>query len=227
MDICMNTEADNNINYEYITRYIRRTLRKSEGEIAKMEDFAKEYDVPISQPETIKLLELLIKISGGKNILEVGTAIGYSAIRMALAGAEKIDTIEINEKAVAAAERNVKNFGLEDKINIMLGDANEVLPTIKEEYDIIFIDAAKAQYNKFFEHCMCRLKEGGILVSDNILYKGMTATDELVLHRKRTIVKRLRDYVDMLCNHPNLDTDILPMGDGVAISYKINKSETE
>lgn len=221
MDICMNTEADNNINYEYITRYIRRTLRKSEGDIAKMEDFAKEYDVPISQPETIKLLELLIKISGGKNILEVGTAIGYSAIRMALAGAEKIDTIEINEKAAAAAERNVKNFGLEDRINIMLGDANEVLPTIKGEYDIIFIDAAKAQYNKFFEHCMCRLKKDGILVSDNILYKGMTATDELVLHRKRTIVKRLRDYVDMLCNHPELDTDILPMGDGVAISYKI------
>ncbi len=212
---------EDNINYEYIIRYIRRTLKPSSGFIAEMEKYARENDVPISQPETIKLLELLIKISGAKSVLEVGTAIGYSAIRMAKSGAAHIDTIEINEKAADRAKRNVLSVGMSDKINVISGDANEVLPALDGEYDLIFIDAAKAQYGRFFEHCMRMLKnDGGILVSDNILYKGMTATDELVLHRKRTIVKRLRDYVDMLCRHPLLDTDILPLGDGVAVSLK-------
>ena len=145
-------------------------------------------------------------------MLEVGTAIGYSAIRMAKSGAEHIDTIEINENAANAAKANVSAMNMSDKINVILGDANEILPTLDGEYDLIFVDAAKAQYGRFFEHCMRMLKNGGVLVSDNILYKGMTATDELVLHRKRTIVKRLRDYVDMLCHHPMLDTDILPLG---------------
>ena len=211
---------EDNINYEYIIRYIRRTLKPSDGYIGEMEKYAKENDVPISQPETIKLLELLIKISGAKSVLEVGTAIGYSAIRMAKSGAEHIDTIEINENAANAAKTNVSAMNMSDKINVIWGDANEILPTLDGEYDLIFVDAAKAQYGRFFEHCMRMLKNGGVLVSDNILYKGMTATDELVLHRKRTIVKRLRDYVDMLCHHPMLDTDILPLGDGVALSLK-------
>lgn len=217
--------VDDNINYEYIIRYIRRTLKKSEGQLAYLENFAAENDVPISQPETIKLIELLIKISGAKKILEIGSAIGYSAIRMVRAGAKEIDTIEINPDAAACAERNILEAGYEKNINVICGDANEVLPLLNGEYDLIFMDAAKAQYNKFFDNCMRCLKEGGILVSDNILYKGMTATDELVLHRKRTIVKRLRDYVEMLCSNPMLDTDILPLGDGVALSVKTGDGE--
>lgn len=211
---------EDNINYEYIIRYIRRTLKPSEGLAAELETFAKENSVPISQPETIKLIELLIKIGGVKRVLEVGTAIGYSAIRMTEAGAEHIDTIEINPEAADFAQRAVKRAGALDKINIIQGDAREVLPTLKGEYDFIFIDAAKGQYNEFFKHCMRMLKHGGILFSDNILYKGMTATDELVTHRKITIVRRLRQYVDMLCSHPELDTDIIPVGDGVAVSIK-------
>lgn len=213
---------DDNINYEYITRYIRSSLKKSTGYIAEMERFAKEYDVPISQPETIKLIELLIKIGRLSDILEVGSAIGYSAIRMAYAGAKKIDTIEINPDAARVAKANAEKEGLSDKICVIEGDAKEILPTLNGSYDMIFIDAAKAQYNEFFTHCMRMLKPNGILISDNILYKGMTATDELVLHRKRTIVKRLREYIDMLCSHPRLDTDILPIGDGVALSVKID-----
>ncbi len=211
---------DDNINYEYIIRYIRRTLKPQVGLIAELEEFAAENSIPISQPETIKLLELLIKIGNVKSILEVGTAIGYSAIRMAGAGAEHIDTIEINHDAAAFAEKSIKRAGFENRIRIFEGDAREVLKELGGSYDLIFIDAAKAQYNEFFTHCMRMLKPGGILFSDNILYKGMTATDELVQHRKITIVKRLRRYVDMLCTHPELETDILPLGDGVAISVK-------
>ena len=212
---------DDNINYEYIIRYIRRTLKPSAGYIKELEEFAKVNSVPISQPETIKLIELLIKIGNVKNVLEVGTAIGYSAIRMAESGAEQIDTIEINPDAAAYAKKSIYHMKLEDKINVIEGDAKEVLADMSGEYDLIFIDAAKAQYNEFFKHCMRMLRRGGILFSDNILYKGMTATDELVKHRKITIVKRLRKYVDMLCEIPELETDILPLGDGVAISVKV------
>lgn len=212
---------DDNINYEYIIRYIRRTLKPSAGYIKELEEFAKVNSVPISQPETIKLIELLIKIGNVKNVLEVGTAIGYSAIRMAESGAEHIDTIEINPEAAAYAKKSICHMKLEDKINVIEGDAKEVLAEMRGEYDLIFIDAAKAQYNEFFKHCMRMLRRGGILFSDNILYKGMTATDELVKHRKITIVKRLRKYVDMLCEIPELETDILPLGDGVALSVKV------
>lgn len=213
---------DDNINYEYIIRYIRSSLKKSEGNIAEMEKFASEHEVPISQPESIKLIELLIRIGKVSKVLEVGSAIGYSAIRMAYAGADTIDTIEINADAVKVARANVEKEELSHRIHIIEGDAKEVLPTLNGEYDMIFIDAAKAQYTEFFKNCMRLLKKGGILISDNILYKGMTATDELVLHRKRTIVKRLREYIDMLCNNPSLDTDIIPIGDGVALSVKLD-----
>lgn len=212
--------TEDNINFDYITRYIRRTLRQSAGIVADMEEYAKLNDIPISQPESIKMIELLIKIGNVKRVLEIGTAIGYSAIRMAMAGAEHIDTIEINADIAIIAEKNISDAGFSNNIFVHEGDAKNLLPSFDGCYDLIFIDAAKGQYEEFFNHSMRILKKGGILVSDNILYKGMTATDELVLHRKITIVKRLRKYVDMLCNHPQLETDILPLGDGVALSVK-------
>ena len=199
---------DDNINYEYIIRYIRSTIRKRDGIFADMEKFAKENEVPISQIETIRLIEILIRLGNIKNVLEVGAAIGYSAICMAWAGATKIDTIEINADAVRVARKNIELAGYNDRITVHEGDAREVLKELDGKYDMIFVDAAKGQYNEFFENCMRMLKVGGILVSDNVLYKGMTATDELVQHRKITIVKRLRTYVDMLCNHPKLETDV-------------------
>lgn len=212
---------EDNITYDYITRYIRRTLKKSDGLRLEMEQFAKEYDVPISQKETIKLIELLIRIGKTERVLEVGSAIGYSAICMADAGALHIDTIEINEDAVRVATQNIEKAGYSDRIHIHFGDARDILPTLNQEYDMIFIDAAKGQYNKFFEYSMKMLKKGGILVSDNVLYKGMTANDELVEHRKITIVRRLRAYLDMLCSNEELETGILPIGDGVALSIKL------
>lgn len=212
---------DDNINYEYIIRYIRNSLKKREGLLADIEAFAKQYDVPISQPETIKLIEILIRLGKISRVLEVGTAIGYSSICMALSGAEHIDTIEINQDAVRVAKDNIKKVGLEKRINVIEGDAKEILKTLDGKYDMIFIDASKGQYNEFFNHCMKMLKKGGIIVSDNVLYKGMTANDELIERRKITIVRRLRTYIDMLCNHPELDTDILPIGDGIALSIRI------
>ncbi len=226
---------DDSINHEYIIRYIRDVLPKRSGLLGELEDFANENQVPISQPETVKLLEVLIKLGGRKQILELGTAIGYSAVCMARAGggqngSVQIDTVEINSDAANYAKNTFRRAGLEDKITLYEGDANDVLPRLYKagkRYDMIFIDAAKAQYSAFFEYCFNMLEDGGLLVSDNVLYKGMTATDDLVLHRKRTIVKRLRDYVSMLCGNRRLETAIVPIGDGVALSIKKTGIETE
>jgi predicted O-methyltransferase YrrM len=132
----------------------------------------------------------------------------------------KIDTIERFELMADKAKENVKRAGKEDIINIIVGDASEVLPCLDKRYDMIFLDAAKGQYPEFLPDCLRMLNIGGLLISDNVLYKGMVANDELVVRRKKTIVKRMRTYLDSICNHEQLDTTILPVGDGVAISYK-------
>ncbi len=214
---------DDNINHEYIIRYIRDCLPQTEGLIAEMEEYAKANDVPISQPESIRLLEILVRLGGAKRILEIGTAIGYSAIRMSKACGGYVDTIERSEELVKIAKDNISRSGLDGKIKVIEGDAAEIMSSLDGEYDLIFLDAAKAQYSAFFPECVRLLKSGGMLVSDNVLYKGMTATDELLLHRKRTIVKRLREYLDMLRENPSFDTVVLPIGDGVALSLAKEK----
>lgn len=225
---------DDSINHEYIIRYIRDALPKSGGILAELEEFAAEHDVPVSQPESIKLIEVLTRACGFKKILEIGSAIGYSALRMARISPDvSIDTIEINPDAAAYARRVFERAGVSGRITLLEGDAAEILPRLEAEgkkYDMIFLDAAKAQYGSFFASCLNMLKPGAMLISDNILYKGMTATDELVLHRKRTIVKRLREYVAALCGSAELDTAVIPVGDGMALSVKKaadNNSETE
>lgn len=216
---------DDNINHEYIIRYLRDILPKRTGFLKELEDYAKAHDVPISQPETMRLLELLTELTGAESILEVGCAIGYSSICMAKAGAKHIDTIEISEEMAALAAENINAAGLSECIHIHTGDAKEILPAMNGRYDIIFVDAAKAQYGEFFPHCMRMLRPGGLLVSDNVLYKGMTATDELMQHRKITIIKRLRSYLSMLSSNEELSTSVLPVGDGVALSlYKKKES---
>lgn len=209
---------DDSINYEYIIRYLRDLLPKRDGLMGELEEFAKKYDVPISQPETMKLLEVLIRLGRVESVLEIGCAIGYSAIGMAMAGAKSITTVEISDDAARVARENFEKAGLSHRITLHHGDAKEILPTLDGSYDMVFLDAAKAQYGNFFPHCLRLLKPGGLLVSDNVLYKGMTATDELVQHRKITIVKRLRQYLSDLSSNPELETSVLPVGDGVALS---------
>lgn len=216
---------EDNINYEYIIRYLRDTLPKSEGLLKELEEYAKDNEVPISQPESIRMIEVLLKLMRAKRILEVGSAIGYSAIRMSSACGAEVVTIELSENMAQIAQENIKRAGLQDKIKVICGDAKDVLPQIngENEFDMIFVDAAKGQYMEFFPHCMRLLKSGGVLISDNVLYKGMTATDELVVRRKITIVRRLREYLDMLSKNEELSTAILPIGDGVAVSFKEEK----
>ncbi|MDO4744429.1 MAG: O-methyltransferase [Clostridia bacterium] len=213
---------EDNINYEYIIRYLRDTIPQSEGQLLAMERYAKEHEVPISQPESIRMIEILLKLMGAKKILEVGSAIGYSAIRMSRASDAEVVTVELSDEMADLAEQNIKEAGLDSKIRLIRGDGVRVLAEMQGEaiFDVIFVDAAKGQYMEFFPHCIRLLKKGGLLISDNILYKGMTATDELVVRRKITIVRRLRSYLEMLKESKELSTAIIPIGDGVALSFK-------
>lgn len=210
------------INHDYINEYIRKTIRPSSGILKELEAFAAENHVPIIHPEVASLLVVLGKLVKPYRILEVGTAIGYSAILMAgtLSSGGRIDTVERYGLMIERATGNIKKAGLEDSINIIEGDALEVLKCLEKQYDMIFLDAAKGQYPEFLPECKRILRPGGLLVSDNVLYKGMIANDELVVRRKKTIVKRMRDFLDTLCNDDDLDTSIIPIGDGVALSYR-------
>ncbi len=210
-----------NIVNELIEEYIRNILPKRNKLLESIEDFALNNHIPIVQPEVAKLLEVMVKISNAKNILEIGTAIGYSAIILSNATNNgNVTTIEKRQDMINIARKNIQTAGLNEKISILEGDAQEILPTIQEQFDLIFIDAAKGHYMEFLSSSIHLLFSGGVIISDNVLYKGMTASNQYVIRRKKTIVKRMRAYLDYIINHPHLISCILPVGDGVAISYK-------
>lgn len=210
------------ICYEYINGYIRNTIRGNSGILRELEEYAAEHYVPIVQPEVAKLLQVLGSLHKPARILEVGTAIGYSAILMAgfLQEGGVLDTIEKQEDTAELARINIRRAGFEKSVHVITGDAVEVLRYLDKQYDMVFLDAAKGQYGEFYNECMRMLRKGGLLISDNILYKGMVANDQLVVHRKKTIVMRMRDYLDLLCSSEELETSIIPIGDGVAVSVR-------
>ncbi|EKY26669.1 O-methyltransferase [Clostridium celatum] len=210
------------ITYDYMEEYIRGLIPESEGRLKALEDFAKENGVPIAQKETIKFLEFMVSMKKPLRILELGTAIGYSAIIMHEAAGTNphITTIERSEEMIKYAKENIESFGLSDKIKIEEGDCLEVLEKLDEPYDLIFMDAGKGHYNHFLPHCLRLLNKDGIIIADNVLFRGMVATDELVKRRKITIVKRMRTYLDLVSQDKELVTSVIPMGDGIAITKR-------
>lgn len=210
------------ITYDYMEDYIRSLIPESKGKYKDLEDFALENKVPIAQKETAKFLEFMISMKRPLRILELGTAIGYSAILMYEAAKTDpfITTIERDEKMVELANYNFEKYGLKDKIEIKSGDCLEVLENLEEPYDLIFMDAGKGHYNHFLPHCLRLLKEDGIIIADNVLFRGMVASDELVKRRKITIVKRMRKYLDLVSEDSNLITSVIPMGDGIAVTKR-------
>lgn len=213
------------ITYEYMEEYIKGLVPKREGTLKEIEEFAREHGVPIVQEETGKFLEFMVDMKKPLRILELGTAIGFSSILMyEAAGTEpEIVTIERDPRMIELAKINLEKFNLEHKIKIMEGDCLEILEKLDEPFDLIFMDAGKGHYNHFLPHCLRLLKEDGIIIADNVLFRGMVATDELVKRRKITIVKRMRTYLDMVSNDENLITSVIPMGDGIAITKRRNK----
>ncbi|MBM7613964.1 O-methyltransferase [Alkaliphilus hydrothermalis] len=211
-----------NITNEFVESYIRELLPEEEGLFRDMEIYAEEHHVPIVHKEVAALLHVLTKSVGAKKVLEVGTAIAYSSLLFcrAMGHDGHITTIERNEDMIHQAKLNIKKASAEEQVRLLQGDAEEILRFLQGSYDVIFLDGAKGQYNDFLSDCLHLLKPGGLLISDNILYKGMIATDDLVVRRKRTIVNRMRSYLETICDHPQLETSIIPIGDGLALSYK-------
>ncbi|MBQ7985893.1 MAG: O-methyltransferase [Clostridia bacterium] len=210
------------IVYPYITSYIRGEIPERHGILKELEEYAEANSVPIVQPETAKFLETMMCIKRPARILEVGCAIGYSAILMSqyLADGGSITTLEWDAQTAEIARANIEKAGLSDKIKVVLGDAKDIIPTLTGEYDVIFLDGPKAHYIYMLNDCIRLLKKGGMLISDNILYKGMIADDEHVIRRKITIVKRLRRFISAQMQRDELETVILPLGDGVTVAVK-------
>ncbi|RDY24823.1 O-methyltransferase [Romboutsia maritimum] len=214
-----------NIVNDLVEDYIRSTLKEKNGLLKELEEYAHENNVPIVHKEVSELLKVLLKVQKPKRILEVGCAIGYSSILFATTVGKDVEiiTVERNEKMIEKAKENIKLANFENNITILEGDAQELLSEVEGEFDMIFLDAAKGQYKLFYDMVIDKLKVDGLLISDNILYKGMVAHDDFVIRRKKTIVKRMRNYLDYICNCKYLDTSLIPIGDGVALSYKQNE----
>ena len=191
----------------------------NELELQKIKEKALEDKIPIIMDDTLEVVQKLLQEQKPNKILEIGTAVGYSAICFSkyLSENGKIDTIERDIDRVKEARENIKKAEVEDKINIYEGDAVEILPTFTEKYDVVFIDAAKGKYPFFLKEAMRMLNENGLIIADNVLYKGYVMSD-YNKHKQRTAVNHLREYIRCVTENPNLSTNILEVGDGLAIT---------
>ena len=191
-------------------------------ELQKIKQKALEEHIPIIMDATLEVIEKYLKENKPHKILEIGTAVGYSAICFTeiLAEDGQIDTIERDKERLEEARKNIKKAEVENKINIYEGDAVEILPTLKNKYDVIFIDAAKGKYPFFLKEALRMLNTNGIIFADNILYKGYVMSD-YNKHKQRTAVRNLREYIKEVNENPELETEILEVGDGLAVSRKL------
>lgn len=208
---------------ENVLNYIEGLIPKRDEFFSEIEAYAKEHEVPIMEVEGMEALLMLLRIHQPKKILEVGAAIGYSSLRMSdcLPDA-KIVTIERDEERATIAMQNIEKMGKTDSITLIIGDALEVddLVKIHGPFDFIFIDAAKGQYRKFFENYSKFLNEKGIIVTDNVLFKGLVAAPKIENRNVRQLVRKINEFNTWLMTNKTYDSVILPVGDGMAISKK-------
>ena len=194
-------------------------------ELEKIKEKALDDHIPIIMDDTLEVIKERLTKNPPKRILEIGTAVGYSAICFTelLSNDGRIDTIERETDRVVEAKENLKKAEVENQIKIYEGDAVEILPTLNEKYDAVFIDAAKGKYPFFLKEALRLINKNGIIFADNILYKGYVMSD-YNKHKQRTAVRNLREYIKQASENPNLETEILEVGDGLAIS-KIKNTE--
>lgn len=190
-------------------------------ELMKIKEKALEEHIPIIMDDTLEVIAKILTEIKPKNILEIGAAVGYSAMCFSeyLQDGGRIDTIERDEERILQAKENFVKVGVEDKIKLYEGDAVEILPKLNGNYDVVFIDAAKGKYPFFLEQALRMINDKGVIIADNVLYKGYVMSD-YNKHKQRTAVRNLREYIARVNEDANLDTEILEVGDGLAISYK-------
>lgn len=209
---------------ERIVSYINSLEKENSPVLEEIEKEARKDGVPIIRKEMESFLRVMLSIKKPMRILELGTAVGYSAILMSEYIDEKgqIITIENYDKRIPIAKENIKKAGRENVIKLLEGDAMEIMPTLeRDQFDFVFMDAAKAQYIHFLPEVLRLMKKDGVLITDNVLQEGDLIQSKYVVRRRdRTIHKRMREYLEVVKNHPQLETSIVPIGDGITISVK-------
>lgn len=211
---------------ERITAYINSLSLEEIPFLEELEQTALKNRVPIIRKETQSLLKMLVQMKCPTQILEIGTAVGFSALLMSeyVDPACKITTIENYEKRIPIARENFQKAGKEEQITLLSGDAMELLKGLSGPYDFMFLDAAKAQYIYYLPELLRMLPEGGILVTDNVLQDGNIVQSRFAVERRdRTIHARMREYLYTITHCEELATSILPLGDGVTVSVKKRK----
>lgn len=206
-----------------LDNYINNLLPKVDGDLGLLQQKSYNEGIPIIPNDVVRFISVVLSVKKPKKILEIGCAVGFSASFMAgfLQEGGSITTIERYPIMIEKAKANIKNLGLSDKITILEGDANEILKTLDEKYDVIFMDAGKGQYINILPDVYRLLKIDGILIADDLLQDGTVAKDRAEIQkRQRTIHSRLNSFIYEITHNKALDTSILPIGDGVAICYK-------
>lgn len=209
---------------ERIVSYINSLEKENSPVLEEIEKEARKDGVPIIRKEMESFLRVMLSIKKPMRILELGTAVGYSAILMNECINEKgqIITIENYDKRIPIAKENIKKAGRENVIKLLEGDAMEIMPNLEsDQFDFVFMDAAKAQYIHFLPEVLRLMKKDGVLITDNVLQEGDLIQSKYVVRRRdRTIHKRMREYLEVVKNHPQLETSIVPIGDGITMSVK-------
>lgn len=211
-------------DFTRVSSFIRSYIHDDAGELGEIYRQAVSDGVPVIRPETRELLKTQLLITQPKRVLEIGTAVGYSALSMLqyMPDDAHITTIELSVERVQEAKENIRKLNKQDAITVIQGDAAEVLKTLDESFDFAFVDAAKGQYIAYLPEVMRLVRAGGLIVSDNILQEGEVLESHFtVAKRDRTIHDRMRSYIYELCNNKQLETSILSVGDGVALSVKL------
>ncbi len=203
--------------------FLESLNRKTVGDMAEMRKNAYGEHIPVLFSETERLLDVLVRMKQPRKILEIGTAIGFSGILMLKAAPlATLNTIEKLADSADAARENFRKYGVSDRVNLFEGDAGEIIPMLTGSYDFIFMDGPKGQYPEFYPYLKKLLVSGGVLVCDNVLYKGLVENiPENKRHKHITIARNLHAFLEIISNDPEMSTVTLKIGDGVSVSVKM------
>lgn len=211
----------NPINREYITSFIDDLLE--DMDFLELRKFAEENSVPIMKVETKEFLKSLVKMKNPSSILELGTAIGYSSLVFEKYSQAKITTIELSEEMANIARDNFEKYNA--NVNLINDDAKKALTNLNQGFDFVFIDANKSRYLDYFKITSKLLNEGGIIIADNVLFRGEVCNDDIMEKRKNTLVKRLRNFLAYITDLDDFITSVIPIGDGLTLSVRRNNEK--
>ena len=201
------------------SEFLRQTVgSEAANGLEEIEHFADEHMIPILLPETVNFLAQLVMLKKPKKILEIGTAIGYSgSIMLGACKSSSLITIEHKEELVEIAKKNFEKKGFSDRVTVFCGDAGEILPMLEGSFDFVFLDGPKARYADYLPYILRNMSTGGVLLCDNVLYNGMVA-GETETGKKAGLVKRIEEFLELICRDERLITSVLPVGDGMSFS---------